>query len=75
MTLQEIKDKYEYGLRRAGLLELISVSPDTKVCMKLRQPYVDSRPIMTAREALKFSDDLEASNFKDGSIGEMWIID
>lgn len=66
MTLAEIKQKYEYGLTPDGLRELILVSPNEMVCMKIRSAKGDARPSMTAVAAFELAKVVE--------IREMWII-
>ena len=73
MSLQAIKDRYEYGLDREGLVLLADKYPDIKVCMKLHTYATgDSRPIMRASDALAFLDSVIEN--KTAHAREVWII-
>jgi hypothetical protein len=61
------------------LKELVIKTPNQLVCLKYRGVLNnvdgDHRPVMKAKDALNFANDLEGNGFKQGYIREMWVLD
>lgn len=70
MNLQQLKNKYKYGLTPNGLEELIKIGPNILVSMKLRTDEGDFRPTMPAIEAKTL-----ITKLTNGYVRELWIVD